>query len=286
MHKEWIDRPLGSAIRYSADLVYFSVGLGAYFVLYFLFRQVLSVQLVHKLSNKKVQQLPMHKYNRALWKVFCYTLMFAWGVYTFYGDTWMFSAVKITFAWPNNDTPWQVHIYYILETVYYTGSFVTMFFEEKQSDFVIMAMHHIFTLSLIGFSYTHNFLRYGTVIMALHDIADPWMEAAKLSVYFGHQTVGNVLFLVFTFVFIIPRVVVYVFLILIPGYSFLWDYGSTLLVPIWSLLVSIFLLNVYWSTLILRMLFGFIFRGKVDKDIRDVGDDDSKGNKSKVNKDK
>lgn len=270
MYKEWIGRPLNSAIRVPKDIILFSAGVIAYLFLYLFFREVISVGSARYLERSGKKQIPLQKYRRAIWKVFCYTGMCLWGIYTLYGEKWMFNALGITLIWPGNKTPWQVNVYYIVETVYYIGSSITIFFEEKQSDFTVMLVHHMCTLCLIGFSYSYNFLRYGVFLMILHDIADPWMEAAKISVYSGHQTLGNILFLIFTLAFIIPRVFVYVFLVLIPGYFFLWEYASFILVPIWSLLLGLFLLNLYWSTLILRMLFGFLFKGAVEKDIRDI----------------
>ncbi|KAI5192767.1 hypothetical protein NECID01_2073 [Nematocida sp. AWRm77] len=271
MRKEWAERSLTSAIRVPEDFVLYGVGITLYCVFLVLVKRYLSEIMIQKLRNSsKKTAIPMQKFTRALWKMVCFSIMFGWGVHCLWGDNWMFSALGITFEWPGNNTPWKINAYYVLETVYYSGSFVTMFFEEKQSDFYLMIWHHFVTLVLIGFSYHYNFLRYGAFLMFLHDASDPWMECAKLAVYLGYQTLGNVLFVVFTIMFIVPRIFVYSVLVLIPGYTFLWEYQSKLLVPIWGLLVAVFLLNLYWSMLILRMLYDFLSKGKVDKDIRDI----------------
>lgn len=270
MRKEWAERSLDSALRYPEDFQLYGAGLVLYCLFLRLVKKYLAGMLVRRLAKSKTSNIPMQKFTRALWKLVCFATMFAWGVYSLCGETWMYHSLGITFEWPGNRTPWAIHVYYVLETVYYSGSFVTMFFEEKQSDFYLMIWHHFVTLLLIGFSYRFNFLRYGAFLMILHDASDPWMEAAKLAVYLGYQTLGNVLFVVFTAMFIVPRIFVYSVMVLVPGYSFLWEYGSRLLVPIWGLLMAVFLLNLYWSMLILRMLYDFLSRGKVEKDIRDV----------------
>ncbi|KAI5187528.1 sphingoid base N-palmitoyltransferase [Nematocida homosporus] len=270
-------RSLASAFRCPADIYSYLIGITGYVICYFLVKRCLAEILIKWCSKVKIGDIPMRKFKRALWKLFCFACMFGWGVYTVWGEDWIYSPLDITFEWPGNRTPWQVNGHYIIETVYYTGSFVTMFLEEKQSDFLLMIWHHTVTLLLMGFSYRYNFLRYGVFVMLLHDISDPWMEAAKIAVYMGYQRLGNVLFVVFTLAFIVPRLFIYLAMIILPGYGFLWEYGSHLLVPIWGLLIAVFLLNCYWSMLILRMLSEFLSRGKIERDIRDLPETTSKG---------
>ncbi|KAH9386605.1 very-long-chain ceramide synthase [Nematocida major] len=269
MRPEWKNRSLDPAIRLPEDVIIYGCGVVVYFVLHYIVKQVLAAQLIKRVAKdpKKVDE---RKFTRALWKAFCFGGLSLCGAICLYGESWMLTPLGITLEWPNNETPSKVNIYYVIETVYYTGSFITMFLEEKQSDFYLMIWHHFATLVLVGFSYRYNFLRYGVFIMFLHDISDPWMDSAKIAVYLGHQTLGNIMFIIFAFMFIIPRIFVYLVMILIPGYGFLWEFGSKLLVPIWGLLLAVFVLNAYWSVLIVRMALEFIKKGRVEKDIRDI----------------
>lgn len=52
-----------------------------------------------------------------------------------------------------------------------------------------MLTHHIVTSILLASSYYFNVTKYGVPIMLLHDVADPLMEAAKMSLYAGAQRV-------------------------------------------------------------------------------------------------
>ncbi|KAI5172522.1 very-long-chain ceramide synthase [Nematocida sp. LUAm3] len=279
MRKEWENRSTDSAVRLPKDPLYIGIGLVIYCILCFITKNYLSKFLIKKFAkSKKIPDIPMKKFTRALWKGISFTILMLWGIYSLWGESWVLSPLGITMEWKNNKTPWQINMHYIVATVYYTGSFVTMFLEEKQSDFYLMIWHHFVTLVLMGFSYHLNFLRFGTFLMLLHDVADPWMEAAKITVYLGYQSLGNVLFLIFSIMFIVPRIFIYAYMIIIPGYFFLFEYGSHLLVPIWGLLIAVLLLNSYWSVLILRMLLEFLSRGKVDKDIRDTPQGNQKGN--------
>ncbi|OAG29288.1 ceramide synthetase [Nematocida displodere] len=270
MRQEWVGRSLESAYRYPDDLVLYGCGMVVYVALYLVVKKWAGNAIIAKFSRNKSSDIPMKKFSRALWKTFAYSVLVAWGVFSTWGEGWVWSPIGITMTWENNKTPWRINAYYVLETVYYTGSFVTMFLEEKQSDFYLMIWHHFETLVLMGFSYHYNFLRYGAYLMLLHDISDPWMDSAKLAVYMGYQGVGDCLFVVFTLMFIVPRIAIYPFMVLIPGYGFLWEFGNKLLVPIWGLLVGVFLLNAYWAVLILRMLADFLTKGRVERDIRDL----------------
>ncbi|KAI5135480.1 uncharacterized protein NESG_01328 [Nematocida ausubeli] len=270
MREEWATRSMDSALRFPEDLILYGAGIILYVILHYIIKRVVSPVLIRALSRVPEGQIDGRKFRRALWKAFCFGILSAWGLYTVSTESWIFSPFGITLQWPNNATPCKVNMYYILETVYYSGSFITMFFEEKQSDFYLMIYHHFVTLVLVGFSYRYNFLRYGVFIMLLHDISDSWMDSAKIAVYLGYQTLGNILFIIFSILFIVPRILIYVFMILIPGYSFLWEFGSKLLVPIWGLLLGVFLLNSYWSVLIVRMAIEFIKKGELTKDIRDL----------------
>ena len=41
-----------------------------------------------------------------------------------------------------------------------------------------MILHHLVTILLIYFSWACNFVRVGTLVLVVHDIADPWMAVS------------------------------------------------------------------------------------------------------------
>ncbi|EIJ89009.1 very-long-chain ceramide synthase [Nematocida parisii] len=276
MRQEWVDRNLDPAIRIPCDIVLYAGGIGFYIVFHYIIKRIISELLIRALARVDNKNIDRRKFTRALWKVFCFGILSMCGAYCLFDQDWIFSPFGITLQWDNNATPSKINLYYMLAMVYYSGSFITMFFEEKQSDFYLMIYHHFVTLVLVCFSYRYNFLRYGAFIMFLHDVSDPWMDSAKIAVYLGYQKLGNILFIIFAGLFIIPRIFIYSTMILIPGYGFLWEFNSMYLVPIWILLLGVFLLNAYWSVLIIRMAFDFIKQGNVTKDIRDASNSKSK----------
>ncbi|VDO03097.1 unnamed protein product [Rodentolepis nana] len=72
-------------------------------------------------------------------------------------------------------------------------------------DFAVMFSHHVFTVTLIVFSFLTNNFRIGSVIMLLHDAADFWLEAAKMLKYVGRFRLCMFCFATFILVWILTR---------------------------------------------------------------------------------
>lgn len=53
-------------------------------------------------------------------------------------------------------------------------SLSSLFLQYK--DFMMMLVHHLATILLIIISYTNNMIRYGTLVMCLHDVSDIFLE--------------------------------------------------------------------------------------------------------------
>lgn len=100
-------------------------------------------------------------------------------------------------------------------------------------DFKEQIIHHVATIILISFSWFANYIRAGTLIMALHDSSDYLLEvgvpllsprcpravsparltplppqSAKMFNYAGWRNTCNNIFIVFAAVFIITRLVI------------------------------------------------------------------------------
>lgn len=43
-------------------------------------------------------------------------------------------------------------------------------------DFLAHVIHHLAALSLMSFSWCANYIRSGTLVMIVHDVADIWLE--------------------------------------------------------------------------------------------------------------
>jgi hypothetical protein len=145
-----------------------------------------------------------------------------------------------------------------MEFASYLFALMLMPFEPKQSvkDYVALLIHHASTLYLIWVSYVYSFHRIGFVIAFLHDLSDPFMEIAKITLYSGRAKAADVLFGIFAIVFIVTRNFIYpVYIVssyplygkypdgsMVPGEGWFW--------PLFGSLCILALLHVYWASLV------------------------------------
>uniref|UniRef100_A0A0E0K4S4 TLC domain-containing protein n=1 Tax=Oryza punctata TaxID=4537 RepID=A0A0E0K4S4_ORYPU len=152
------------------------------------------------------------------------------------------------------------------------------FWEIRRSDFGISMVHHVVSVILIALSYIFRFARVGSIVLAIHDASDVFLELGKISKYSGYQLLADVSFLIFVGSWAVLRLIYYPFWIL-------WS-TSYEVVPILDkkkhkfdgplyyyvfncLLFSLLVLNIYWWVLMYRMLVGQILsKGHVGDDVR------------------
>ncbi|XP_010725399.2 ceramide synthase 2-like, partial [Meleagris gallopavo] len=131
-------------------------------------------------------------------------------------------------------------------------------------DFKEQIIHHVATIILISFSWFANYVRAGTLIMALHDSSDYLLESAKMFNYANWRNTCNNIFIVFAAVFIVTRLVILPF----------WIMHCTMVYPLelypaffgyyfFNAMMGVLqLLHIFWAFLIIRMAHKFI-TGKV-----------------------
>lgn len=80
-----------------------------------------------------------------------------------------------------NSKSWCIYIftftYIILEIRFLTCSNLGVKYVQ---DFKEQVIHHIATLTLLSFSWISNYIRIGTLVMALHDSADILLEVSAV----------------------------------------------------------------------------------------------------------
>jgi hypothetical protein len=116
-----------------------------------------------------------------------------------------------------SDSPLMLHYYFGL--AFYMFGTITLVLGvdgTPASDFTQMFVHHMVTIFLIGFSWYWKLAKYGSLILVLHDLADPFMEIAKAFLYCGRQNLADVFFGIFAFVFVFSRCVVFPRMIIYP----------------------------------------------------------------------
>ncbi|CAK7323173.1 unnamed protein product [Dovyalis caffra] len=238
-------------------------------------------------NRKKV-----NKFKESAWKCVYFLCAEILALYVTYDEPW-FTNTKYFWVgpgdqvWPHHKLKFELKVLYMYAAGFYTYSiFALVFWETRRSDFGVSMGHHFASVLLIVLSYILRFARVGSVILALHDATDVFMEIAKMSKYSGYELMASVFFLLFVLFWTILRIIYYPFWILrSTSYEFLLTFDEeTLLVdgPIYyyifnTLLFFLLVLHIYWWILMVRMVGGQIrARGQVSDDVRSdsEGEDD------------
>jgi hypothetical protein len=158
--------------------------------------------------------------------------------------------------------------------------FAVIFWETRRSDFVVSMTHHVTSLTLIVVSYLANLARFGSMVMAVHDGSDVFLEIGKLTKYSGLVVVPSISFVLFAISWLILRLLIFPFVLVrsasceSPQYfSKLVVGGTTYYYVFNTLLITLQVMHIYWWVLIWRQLMEQIQdRGKVSDDVRSDSD--------------
>uniref|UniRef100_A0A667ZYC3 Ceramide synthase 5 n=1 Tax=Myripristis murdjan TaxID=586833 RepID=A0A667ZYC3_9TELE len=183
---------------------------------------------------------------------------------------WMWDTRHCWYSYPYQVLTPGLYHYYVTELAFYWSLMFSQFTDIKRKDFLIMFIHHLATVSLISFSYANNMLRVGSLVMCVHDASDFLLEAAKLANYAKYQHLCDFLFIVFSVVFFITRLIIYPIWILnttlFESWAIIGPYPSWWLFN--SLLLVLQVLHIIWSYLIAHIAIKAMLRGKVCNDVR------------------
>ncbi|XP_032739712.1 ceramide synthase 4 [Lontra canadensis] len=218
------------------------------------------------------------KFCEASWRFSFYFCSFFGGLSVLYHESWLWAPVMCWDNYPNQPLQPALYYWYLLELSFYVSLLITLPFDVRRKDFKEQVTHHFVTILLISFSYSSNLLRIGSLVLLLHDASDYLLEAGKMFNYTHWRKVCDTLFIIFSLVFFYTRLVLFPTQILYTTYYESIAKGG----PFFGyyffnvLLLMLQLLHVFWSCLILRMIYSFMKKGRMEKDVRsDVEESDS-----------
>lgn len=147
---------------------------------------------------------------------------------------------------------------------FYWALVVSQFFDIKRKDFWQMFIHHIITLMLLSFSWVCNLHRVGSLVLVIHDCADIFLEAAKITKYANYQKLCDGIFALFTVIWIVSRLGFY------PRIIYSSSVEAPQILPMFpayyifnSLLILLLCLHIAWTYLILKIAHDSLKSGKV-----------------------
>lgn len=182
-------------------------------------------------------------------------------------------------VWPDLRMKMKLKGLYMYAAGFYAYSiFALIFWETRRKDFGVSMSHHVATVVLIVLSYMVRLGRVGSVVLALHDASDVFIEIGKMSKYSGYETVASISFVLFVISWIILRLIYYPFWVLwSTSYEVIqiMDHekhrvdGPIKYYFFNTLLFGLLVLHIYWWVLMYRMLVKQIqSRGQVGDDVR------------------
>jgi len=182
-------------------------------------------------------------------------------------------------------TPGERFIYRF-ELAFYSQAIPMIFlWETKRHDRWQLFAHHVATVILIGYSYYLNLLHIGVLVLACHEMNDIFLEAAKMARYAAAPEWMSVAwFIVFALSWFATRIYAFGFIVirstLIDTYKRAEEVGGVNIEPHVSilngLLIFLYVLHVYWSYLIVKIIVRSLTPGGQLDDIREEDDQDKK----------
>ncbi|KAM4738701.1 ceramide synthase 4a isoform 1-T1 [Anableps anableps] len=243
--------------------------------------QVVSLGRQCGLSQRKIQTWFRHRRNQdrpsntkkfceASWRFVFYLVSFTAGLGSLIDTPWFWDHKECWRGYPKQPVADAHYWYYILELSFYLSLLLSVSVDVKRKDFKEQVVHHIATIFLIGFSYSANYVRVGTLVMLVHDSSDFLLESAKMFHYAVWTTTCDSLFVIFAVVFLVTRLVVFpcriVHTTMVVSREFFQPFFGYYFFNV--LLLVLQALHIFWAYLILRMVYKFVFTGKVERDER------------------
>ncbi|ROL51519.1 Ceramide synthase 2 [Anabarilius grahami] len=222
--------------------------------------------------NRRNQDRPSNskKFCEASWRFVFYLVAFAAGFASLINTPWFWEQRECWRGYPQQPVQDVHYWYYMLELGFYWSLLLCVSVDVKRKDFKEQIIHHFATIFLLGFSYCSNYIRVGTLVMLVHDSSDFLLESAKMFNYAGWKKTCDSLFVIFAAVFLVTRLVVFpskiIYTTLVLSMEVFEPFMGYYFFN--ALLLVLQALHIYWAYLILRMIYKFLFLGKLDKDER------------------
>ncbi|CAI0556945.1 unnamed protein product [Linum tenue] len=267
---------------HSVTAVCFAVCLcGARFLLdKFIFRGVTVWLLGKRAASVKIDevtQATIIKCTESMWKLTYYATLEVYVLKILFEEPWFWDSQLYFRGLPNQELKLSIMLYYMCQCGFYLYSIPALvLWETRRKDFSVMMSHHVITVALIGISYVTSFFRIGTIILALHDASDVFLEAAKIFNKTRKELGASICFGLFAASWLILRLIFFPFWIISSTSRDLVEYldlrrwyPRSLYYAFNTLLIMLLIFHIYWWILIWAMIKRQLLnRGKVEGDIR------------------
>ncbi|KAK8568167.1 hypothetical protein V6N13_106100 [Hibiscus sabdariffa] len=223
------------------------------------------------------------KCSESLWKLAYYATVETFVLKITYNEPWFTDTKEYFRGWPDQELKLSLSLFYMCQCGFYIYSIAALLtWETRRKDFAVMMSHHVITVMLIGYSYITSFFRIGSIILALHDASDVFLEAAKVFKYSERELGASVCFGLFAISWLLLRLIFFPFWVIKTSSYDVREfldlskpYPTSLYYVFNTMLLMLLVFHVYWWFLICSMIMRQLKnRGKVGEDIRSDSEDD------------
>lgn len=211
----------------------------------------------------------------------------AWGLRNMsHLPTWWYNCEQFWIDYPHWQMTPGLKRYYLMQASYWCQQLIVLVsgVEKPRKDFRELVIHHFVTLWLVGWSYGINLTLIGNAVYTSMDIPDVLLAASKLLNYLRWKRSLDILYVIFIGVWTYFRHYLNLVILrsvykdfdLIPQSARRWSPAEGVFMAgwlKWQIFTPILLLqflNIFWYFLILRIL----YRAIAGSDIKDERSDD------------
>ncbi|XP_027707983.1 ceramide synthase 3 isoform X2 [Vombatus ursinus] len=137
---------------------------------------VQQVEIWFKRRRNQERPCRLKKFQEACWRFTFYLFLTIAGIGFLYDKPWLYDLWEVWNGYPKQPLLPSQYWYYILEMSFYWSLLFSLGSDVKRKDFLAHVIHHLAALSLMSFSWCINYIRSGTLVMLVHDVADIWLE--------------------------------------------------------------------------------------------------------------
>uniref|UniRef100_A0A1L8DUL0 Protein transporter n=2 Tax=Nyssomyia neivai TaxID=330878 RepID=A0A1L8DUL0_9DIPT len=233
--------------------------------------------------KRRAQDKPstLVKFCENSWRCIYYTYSFIYGIIVLWNKPWLWEINSCWYDYPHQSVDNDIWWYYMISMAFYWSLTISQFRDVKRKDFWQMFVHHMVTLLLLSLSWVCNMHRVGSLVLAVHDCADIFLEAAKLTKYASYQKLCDAIFAIFTIVWIVTRLGFY------PRIIYNTSIEAPQILPMFpayyifnTLLILLLILHIVWTYLILQIAYTAVKSGQMEGDIRSSSSDFSESSEN------
>jgi hypothetical protein len=161
--------------------------------------------------------------------------------------------------------PKYFDMYYLTALGFCVTDLIWLFFiYELQSDFVLMLLHHVCTISLISFSYLTNWSNIGCIVLFLHDVGDIFVYITRIVINTDLKSwvklstaSGLIIVYIYTRIYVFADVIMSI----IRGvtWGFTWP-----TISLTVFLCFLFIMHMNWVYLILKKIIMGLYGNKIE----------------------